>query len=53
MEQPELAAAYSHSEIGALLTEADKRPLTNYIYQLKLKKRKYEEEDKKRSELSD
>jgi hypothetical protein len=53
MDLPELAAVYSHCDIGALLTDADKRPLINYIYQLKVKKRKCEEEDKKRSDLGD
>ena len=32
MEQPELAAVYTHKEIGPLLTDADKRHLINFIY---------------------
>jgi hypothetical protein len=51
MEAPELAAVFNHQEIGDLLTEGDKRPLINYIYQLKLKKRKHDDEEKKRSDL--
>ncbi len=37
--------------MGSRLKETDKRALSNYIYQLKLKRKKQEENEKKRSEL--
>jgi hypothetical protein len=51
MEKPDLAAILTHQDVGSRLKETDKRPLSNYIYQLKLKRKKQEENEKKRSEL--
>ena len=39
LDDPQVATAYSHPEIGKKLTQEDKRILTNFVYHLKNKRK--------------
>jgi hypothetical protein len=42
MDDPQLAAVFDHPELSAKLTHDDKRPLSNFLYHLKNKKKALE-----------
>jgi hypothetical protein len=50
MESPELSAVYADESIGTMLTPEDKKPLTNFIFYLKQKRKKHEEDEAKKQE---
>jgi hypothetical protein len=50
MDDPNLDAVLNNESIGTLLGPDDRKPLSNFIYHLKIKRRRLEEEEKKRIE---
>jgi hypothetical protein len=50
MDDPEVAAVFQDPELGKVLKPDDRKALTNFVYQLKLKRRKDGEEETKRQE---
>jgi hypothetical protein len=50
MESPELSAVYADESIGKMLTPEDKKPLSNFIFYLKQKRKRLEEDEAKKQE---
>ena len=50
MDDPEVAAVFEDAELGNVLKPEDRKALTNFVYQLKVRRRKDGEEETKRHE---
>jgi hypothetical protein len=50
MEEPDTSAAFNDKEIGSLLQPDDRKVLNNFVYHLKSRRRKEDEQEAKRIE---
>jgi hypothetical protein len=50
MEDPDVTAAFENEDIGKQLRAEDRKTLSNYLYHLKARRKKEEEDEAKRTE---